>query len=342
MVRAQKNLLDFLGIKKLHAIVGSMGGMQALQWIVEFPGFVEKALIIAATARHNAQTIAFNEVGRRSICGDREWKSGEYSDGEGPREGLAVARMMAHITYLSDEGMEERFGREIGASKDKNFEFSVESYLDHQGNKFVDRFDANTYLKLTKALDRFDLVGKDGLDASLKEVSARVLVVAFTSDWLYTPTQNKLIVESLHRLGKEASYLEIDHKHGHDSFLIKSRAFLRSVRVFLKGVDEEEKEVQNADRFRKVENRYEVKKEADFKVIDNWVQPGESVLDLGCGRGILLEYLRDTKQVRGLGWIMIEARPPLPLLAEWPFIKRTFGGLKIWGINPLIGSYSHA
>ncbi len=302
MVRAQKKLLDFLGIESLHAVVGgSMGGMQALQWIVEFPDFVEKALIIAATARHNAQTIAFNEVGRRSICGDREWKSGEYSDGEGPREGLAVARMMAHITYLSDEGMEERFGREIGASKDKNFEFSVESYLDHQGNKFVDRFDANTYLKLTKALDRFDLVGKDGLDVSLKDVSARVLVVAFTSDWLYTPTQNKLIVESLHRLGKEASYLEIDHKHGHDSFLIKSKAFLRSVRVFLKGVDEEEKEVQNVDRFRKVENRYEVKKEADFKVIDNWVQPSESVLDLGCGRGILLEYLRDTKQVRGLG-----------------------------------------
>ena len=251
--------------------------------------------------------------------------------------------MMAHITYLSDEGMEERFGREIGISKDKNFEFSVESYLDHQGNKFVDRFDANTYLKLTKALDRFDLVGKDGLDVSLKDVSARVLVVAFTSDWLYTPTQNKLIVESLHRLGKEASYLEIDHKHGHDSFLIKSKAFLRSVRVFLKGVDEEEKEVQNADRFRKVENRYEVKKEADFKVIDNWVQPGESVLDLGCGRGILLEYLRDTKRFEGWGWIMIEARPLPPSLAEWPFTKRTFGGpLKIWGINPLIGSYSHA
>ena len=169
-----------------------MGGMQALQWIVEFPDFVEKALIIAATARHNAQTIAFNEVGRRSICGDREWKSGDYLDGEGPREGLAVARMMAHITYLSDEGMEERFGREIGISKDKNFEFSVESYLDHQGNKFVDRFDANTYLKLTKALDRFDLVGKDGLDVSLKDVSARVLVVAFTSDWLYTPNSKQI------------------------------------------------------------------------------------------------------------------------------------------------------
>lgn len=302
MVRAQKSLLDFLGVASLRSVVGgSMGGMQALQWIVEFPSFVKKALIIAATARHNAQTIAFNEVGRRSICGDRDWKSGEYLDGEGPREGLAVARMMAHITYLSDEGMEEKFGREIGVSKEKNFEFSVESYLDYQGNKFVDRFDANTYLKLTKALDRFDLVGEKGLDDSLKEVSARVLVVAFTSDWLYTPAQNKLIVEALHRLGKEGSYLEIDHKHGHDSFLIKSKAFLRSVRVFLNGIDDEEKEEQNADRFRQVENRYEVKKEADFKVIDNWVQPSESVLDLGCGRGILLEYLRDTKQVRGLG-----------------------------------------
>ena len=169
MVWLRRSCSTFLELKVFTPSWGSMGGMQALQWIVEFPDFVEKALIIAATARHNAQTIAFNEVGRRSICGDREWKSGDYLDGEGPREGLAVARMMAHITYLSDEGMEERFGREIGISKDKNFEFSVESYLDHQGNKFVDRFDANTYLKLTKALDRFDLVGKDGLDASLKD-----------------------------------------------------------------------------------------------------------------------------------------------------------------------------
>jgi homoserine O-acetyltransferase len=302
MVAAQKQLLDFLGVNSLHAVVGgSMGGMQTLQWVVAFPDFVKRALIIAATARHNAQTIAFNEVGRRSICGDPQWKDGRYLEGEGPKEGLAVARMMAHITYLSDEGMEERFGREIGATKDKNFEFSVESYLDYQGSKFVDRFDANTYLKLTRALDRFDLVGEKGLEESLQVVSAKVLVVAFTSDWLYTPAQNKLIVEALHRSGKEASYLELDHKHGHDSFLINSKAFLRSVRVFLNGMDESEKGEQNIDRFRKVESRYEVKKEADFKVIDHWVQPGESVLDLGCGRGILLEYLRDSKQVRGLG-----------------------------------------
>ena len=302
MVRAQKHLLDSLGIQSLHAIVGgSMGGMQALQWIVEFPEFVKRALVIAATPCHNAQTIAFNEVGRRSIRSDKEWKDGNYLEGEGPRDGLAVARMMAHITYLSDQGMEEKFGRDLGASQNNEFEFSVESYLDYQGAKFVDRFDANTYLKLTKALDRFDLVGEDGLENSFKDVSARVLVVSFTSDWLYTPAQNKLIVEALHRLGKEASYLEIDHPHGHDSFLIQSNSFLRAVRVFLNGLDEKEKSEQNVDRFRKVEDRYEVKKEADFKVIDHWVKPAESVLDLGCGRGMLLEYLRDSKQVRGLG-----------------------------------------
>lgn len=302
MVRAQKHLLDSLGIQSLHAIVGgSMGGMQALQWIVEFPEFVKRALVIAATPCHNAQTIAFNEVGRRSIRSDKEWKDGNYLEGEGPRDGLAVARMMAHITYLSDQGMEEKFGRDLGASQNNEFEFSVESYLDYQGAKFVDRFDANTYLKLTKALDRFDLVGEDGLENSFKVVSAKVLVVSFTSDWLYTPAQNKLIVEALHRLGKEASYLEIDHPHGHDSFLIQSNSFLRAVRVFLNGLDEKEKSEQNVDRFRKVEDRYEVKKEADFKVIDHWVKPGESVLDLGCGRGMLLEYLRDSKQVRGLG-----------------------------------------
>jgi len=302
MVRAQRHLLDHLGVHSLHAVVGgSMGGMQALQWIVEFPDFVKRGLIIAAAPHHNAQTIAFNEVGRRSIRGDIEWKDGDYAEGEGPKEGLAVARMMAHITYLSDQGMDDKFGRNLGLCEDSEFEFSVESYLDHQGSKFVDRFDANTYLKLTRALDRFDLVGEKGLDSSLQSVSARVLVVAFTSDWLYTPAQNKLIVESLHRLGKEASYLEIDHKYGHDSFLIRSDVFLRAVKVFLKGLDDSEREVQNEGRFRMVENRYEVKKEADFKVMDEWVQPGESVLDLGCGRGILLEYLRDSKKVRGLG-----------------------------------------
>ena len=223
MIRAQKALLDFLEVNNIEAVIGgSMGGMQALQWIVEFPEFVQKALVIAATSRHSAQTIAFNEVGRRSIQGDPLWNKGDYSQGSGPDIGLAVARMMAHITYLSDEGMEDKFGRDQPIDSTHDFEFKVESYLDHQGKKFVDRFDANTYIKLTKALDRFDLVGDQGLDNSLSHVKSKVLVIAFTSDWLYTPEQNKEIVNAMLRIGKDASYLELDHKHGHDSFLKKA------------------------------------------------------------------------------------------------------------------------
>ena len=300
MICAQKALLDFLEVKNIEAVIGgSMGGMQALQWIVDFPEFVHKALVIAATTRHSAQTIAFNEVGRRSIQGDPLWNQGNYSLGSGPNIGLAVARMMAHITYLSDEGMEDKFGRDQQIDSTHDFEFKVESYLDHQGKKFVDRFDANTYIKLTKALDRFDLVGDQGLDYSLSQVKSKVLVIAFTSDWLYTPDQNKEIVNAMLRIGKDASYLELDHKHGHDSFLINSQDFLRTVSAFLIGKTEEDKKVKLQSG--NIHSRYDFKKEADFKIIDNWVKPSSKVLDLGCGRGVLLEYLRDTKDVFGLG-----------------------------------------
>ena len=302
MINAQKALLDHLGVNQLEAVIGgSMGGMQALQWMVDFPDFINKALVIAATTRHSAQTIAFNEVGRRSIQGDPKWNDGKYDWDNSPNTGLAVARMMAHITYLSDQGMEDKFGRDQQNDQVNNFEFKVESYLDHQGNKFVERFDANTYIKLTKALDRFDLVGETGLEATFKEVKAKVLVIAFTSDWLYTPEQNKEITKALLRLGKDASYLELDHKHGHDSFLINSSDFLRTVRAFLMGMNQDEIEIQKSNPKGKPNTRYDVKKEADFKVIDDWVNPNESVLDLGCGRGILLEYLREEKQVFGLG-----------------------------------------
>ena len=300
MIRAQKALLDFLEVKNIEAVIGgSMGGMQALQWIVDFPEFVQKALVIAATSRHSAQTIAFNEVGRRSIQGDPLWNQGDYSLGSGPDIGLAVARMMAHITYLSDEGMEDKFGRDQPIDSTHNFEFKVESYLNYQGKKFVDRFDANTYIKLTKALDRFDLVGDQGLENSLSHVNSKVLVIAFTSDWLYTPEQNKEIVNAMLRIGKDASYLELDHKHGHDSFLINSPDFLRTVSAFLIGkTEEDKKEKRNSG---STHSRYDVKKEADFKIIDDWVEPSSKVLDLGCGKGALLEYLRDTKDVFGLG-----------------------------------------
>ena len=226
MVRAQKLLLDYLGVSKLFAVVGgSMGGMQALQWIVEYPEFSEKAIIIAATAQHTVQTIAFNEAGRRSIVGDPGWKEGEYNEKEGPHKGLAVARMMAHITYLSDHGMEEKFGGSKRLDSDEQFEFSVQRYLDYQGKKFINRFDANSYLKLTEALDRFDLAGENELEKNLSKVEAQTLVIAFSSDWLYTPEQNKKIAAALHSNGKPASYIQIEDMHGHDSFLIDSPSF---------------------------------------------------------------------------------------------------------------------
>lgn len=301
MIHAQRALIDHLGITSLHAVVGgSMGGMQALQWIVEYPGFAKNAIIIAATSQHSVQTIAFNEAGRSSIRGDVDWNNGDYEETTGPNQGLAVARKMAHITYLSDVGMEEKFGGDHRLSQTNEFEFSVQGYLDYQGKKFVERFDANSYLKLTEALDRFDLVGEKGLSDAVSCVDTRTLVIAFTSDWLYTPSQNKQIVDALLQSGKDASYLEINDSHGHDSFLINSESFLKALDVFLKPNGSESSVIEE-EGFRKLKNRYEVKKEADFRAIDEWVNPEDRVLDLGCGRGLLLEHLRETKQVHGLG-----------------------------------------
>jgi homoserine O-acetyltransferase len=303
MVRAQKALIDHFGISELYAVVGgSMGGMQALQWIVEYPGFTKNAIIIAATAQHSVQTIAFNEAGRCSIRGDLAWQDGNYEKGNGPDRGLSVARMMAHITYLSDVGMEEKFGGDRRLDPSTEFEFSVQGYLDHQGKKFVERFDPNSYLKLTEALDRFNLVREEGLEAAVSEVSTRTLVIAFSSDWLYTPKQNKDIMDALLKEGKNASYVEIDHTHGHDSFLIDSGPFLHALGSFLRTSDSEVSLLnENDDGFRKLKDRYEVKKEADFRAIDEWVMPKDKVLDLGCGRGLLLEHLSATKEVQGLG-----------------------------------------
>ncbi len=241
MVRAQKLLIDHLGLPQLYGIIGgSMGGMQVLQWAVEYPEFVRKIIPIAATARQNAQAIAFNEVGRCAIMQDPGWEGGAYEPGKGPNVGLAVARMMAHITYLSDKGLENKFGRERRAvnvtSHQELFgvEFEVESYLRYQGQSFVNRFDANTYIYLTKALDRFDLHGQDGtLEETLAAVTAQTLVVAFTSDWLFPPSQNRKVVHALLRCGKAASYAELDMELGHDSFLIDAPDLFGLVSSFL-------------------------------------------------------------------------------------------------------------
>jgi len=238
MVNAQALLVDSLGIDRLHAVIGgSMGGMQTLQWAIDFPERVGRYIALASGARHTAQAIAFNDTGRQAIISDPAWNSGNYNPEEGPDQGLAVARMMAHITYLSDVGMESKFGRKrrSGDQSKEHFdvEFEVESYLRYQGASFVSRFDANTYLYLTKALDRFDLHCPETLDATLSTVTASGLVVGFTSDWLYPPQGNREVVEALLRLGKDATYAELAMDFGHDSFLVQAPKLYELIHHFL-------------------------------------------------------------------------------------------------------------
>lgn len=239
MVRAQHLLLtEGLGLATLWATIGgSMGGMQVLQWAVDFPGFVQRTLALATTARQSAQAIAFDEVGRCAIMQDADWEKGAYPPSGGPRVGLSIARMMAHITYLSDQGLEEKFGRTRRKEATRNLfdvEFEVESYLRYQGRSFLNRFDANTYLYLTKALDRFDLFAPTGcLEDTFASGRGRFLIVGFSSDWLYTPEQNRTLARALLRAGKEASYAEINLALGHDSFLVHSPDLHGLVREFL-------------------------------------------------------------------------------------------------------------
>lgn len=240
MVAAQALLLDDLGIDSLYAAVGgSMGGMQVLQWGIDFPDRIERLLPMATTGRSGSQAIAFNEVGRSAIMQDPEWQGGNYALGKGPSVGLAIARMMAHITYLSEETFESKFGRkrvENNADAQSLFdtEFTVESYLRYQGRAFVNRFDANTYLYLTKAVDRFDLSDENGrFEPVLERIKGRTLCLGFSTDWLYPPQQNKDLVHALLRCGKNASYAEIEMAGGHDSFLVHAPAIYKIVGDFL-------------------------------------------------------------------------------------------------------------
>jgi homoserine O-acetyltransferase len=240
MVRAQKLLLDSLGISSVYAVLGgSMGGMQVLQWGIEYPSFVRRLLPMATTARESAQGIGFNEVGRQAIMQDPEWHHGEYPKNGGPKVGLAIARMMAHITYVSDASMDRKFGRKRkgpseNAAYNFDVQFEVESYLRYQGESFINRFDANSYLYITRAIDHFDLAAAYGsLEKAFAHVDAETLVVGFTSDWLFPPEQNRLIALALLRAGKRASYAELSTDLGHDSFLLESEELYALVRGFL-------------------------------------------------------------------------------------------------------------
>ncbi|MBN1632452.1 MAG: homoserine O-acetyltransferase [Thermoleophilia bacterium] len=241
MVRAQKLLVDRLGIERLLSVSGgSMGGMQALQWAVAYPDVVASCIPIAATTKHSPMQIAFNEVGRLAIMSDQNWNNGDYYGGPAPDSGLAVARMIGHITYLSDESMHKKFGRRLRDKEtlgyDFTMDFEVESYLRHQGEVFTRRFDANTYLYVTKALDYFDLSGGRGLlEEAFRDLpeDMRFLVIAFSSDWLYPPYQSKEIVRALKGNGIDCSYLEMKSSYGHDAFLLENKDLTRMVWHFL-------------------------------------------------------------------------------------------------------------
>jgi homoserine O-acetyltransferase len=240
MVRAQKLLLDHLGVEQLHGVIGgSMGGMQALLFAIEYPRFIHRVLAMATTGRESAQAIAFNEVGRQAIMQDPAWNRGDYARDSGPRVGLAIARMMAHITYVSDASMDRKFGRrkKEGANADAytfDVQFEVEGYLRHQGQSFINRFDANSYLYITRALDQFDLGHAYGsVEKAFAPVEAETLVVGFTSDWLFPPEQNRQLALALLRAGKRASYAELNTDLGHDSFLLESEELYALVRGVL-------------------------------------------------------------------------------------------------------------
>jgi homoserine O-acetyltransferase len=231
MVRLQKKLMEHLGIQRLLAVSGgSMGAMQALQWAVSYPNAVAAAIPIAGTARHSAQQIAFSVVGRQAIMADPDWNEGNYYGRRPPARGLALARMVGHITYMSDDSMREKFGRRL---RDQN-QFEVESYLNYRGNQFVDRFDANSYLYITKAMDYFDLANGNGsLVAAFEPVSARFLVISFTSDWLYPSYQSIEIVRALRGRNCDVAYIELPSNYGHDAFLVDVGEQTELVRGFL-------------------------------------------------------------------------------------------------------------
>src|SRR5579863_7205730 len=230
MVRLQKMLVEHLGIERLLAVSGgSMGAMQALQWAVAYPEAVAASIPIAGTARHSPQQIAFNEVGRQAIMADADWNEGNYYGKRPPARGLAVARMVGHITYMSDASMREKFGRRL---RDQD-QFEVESYLRYRGSQFVDRFDANSYLYITRAMDSFDLTQRGSLASLFERIKTRFLVISFTSDWLYPSYQSLEIVSALRSRNCDVAYCNLESHYGHDAFLLEAKEQSELIRGFL-------------------------------------------------------------------------------------------------------------
>lgn len=240
MVNTQVKLIDHLGIEKLLAVIGgSMGGMQVLQWMVAYPQRIRSAIPIATTMKHTPQQIAFNEVGRQAIIADPYWKNGHYYSSRVPAKGLAVARMIGHITYMSDASMAEKFGRRVREDKEPfkfGAEFEVEGYLHNRGDSFVKRFDANSYLYITKAIDYFNILNGNNIATIFKGLKAKVLVISFKSDWLYPSYQSQDIVKACKLAGVDTTYCEINSTYGHDSFLLETEQENQLIKHFLNTV----------------------------------------------------------------------------------------------------------
>ncbi len=317
MVNVQKLLLDKLGIKKLLSVIGgSIGGMQVLQWAIQYPDFVKSAVPVATTTHLGAQSIAFDAVGRNAILADANFADGRYHGKAGPDRGLAIARMIGHITYLSEQSMREKFGRQLrGADRysyDFNSEFAVETYLDHQGQSFVERFDANSYLYITKASDYFDLQKDYGsLTKAFANVKSRFLVVSFASDWLYAPEQSEAIVNALVANGKDVSFCNIASSYGHDAFLLEAEKLSPFISGFLDathrpGVKKEHKSTKTQEHYRRNQAQTRNFEQArrtrvDYELIESLIEPNSTVLDIGCGDGELLANLTTDKNIKGTG-----------------------------------------
>jgi homoserine O-acetyltransferase/O-succinyltransferase len=324
-VDAQARLADLLGIHRWAAVMGgSLGGMQALAWATRYPERIRHALVIAAAPNLSAQNIAFNEVARQAIRSDPDFHDGQFEAlGTKPRRGLIVARMIGHITYLSDEQMEEKFGRALREGLKFSFapEFQIESYLRHQGEKFAEYYDANTYLRITKALDYFDPAAAQSgnLARALAPARCAFLVVSFTTDWRFAPARSREIVQALVDNRRDVSYAEIVAAHGHDAFLLDNPQYMGVVRAYFERIADEPAggDAASTRRVRSaaarngngnsvgatpyVPSAAAAAGRADFATIASWIPKGARILDLGCGDGSLLAYLARERGATGYG-----------------------------------------
>jgi homoserine O-acetyltransferase len=310
-VDAQARLADRLGVERWAAVMGgSLGGMQALCWAIRYPERIRHAIVIAAAPNLSAENIAFNEVARQAILTDPDFHEGHYeAAGTKPRRGLRVARMIGHITYLSDEQMEAKFGRQLREGLRFSFapEFQIESYLRYQGEKFAEYYDANTYLRITKALDYFDpALARDGnLAAALEPAVCKFLVVSFSTDWRFPSPRSREIVKALVDNGRDVSYAEIAAPHGHDAFLLDDAQYHAMVGTYF---DRVARDLKDYSTFRlgphiakAVKERVAQGRRADYAAIAGWVPERANVLDLGCGDGGLLAFLARERDARGYG-----------------------------------------